>query len=320
MTTLRLSGSSPNAAGILTGSLSKFTSGEWVTQLSGFGTSLLPLGGGVRLGVSAGIDANRIEGVSWNGQTSVGVLGVLGSRATLVTAGASVGAAMTVYDTTVNTTVLNARVQQGVGRGVALSGGISTVSSDTIDYADLTVEMTYSGEKLRASVGLGTRAGDLEDDPWGHAHIEYELMPRLSYEVTLGRYPQSLVGFTDGLYLTSGVRVRITRSSRYERASVLPVEIEVLDSNRARITLKYSGDAESLEIVGAWNGWLPVRLEQTGDELWTTVLSLEPGIYQYAIVVNGTVWTVPDGVPAEPDDFGGKVATLVVSADERTRR
>jgi hypothetical protein len=314
MTTLRLSGSSPNAAGILTGSLSKFASGEWVTQLSGFGTALLPVGGGVRLGASAGVEANRIEGVSWNGQTSGGLLGVLSSRATLVTVGASVGAAMTVYDTTVTTTVLNCRVQQSIGREVALSGGISTVSADTVRYADITAELTYSGVKLRASVGLGVRAGDLDDDPWGHAHIEYAFMPRLTYEVTLGRYPQSLVGFTDGLYLTSGIRVRVASRSRSINTSVRPVEIVPLDNDRVRITLRYAGAAESLEIAGAWNGWLPVRLEQEGDGQWSATLFLEPGIYQYAIVVNGSEWTVPDGVPAEPDDFGGEVATLVVQS------
>ena len=82
-----------------------------------------------------------------------------------------------------------------------------------------------------------------------------------------------------------------------------------------RLTIKYSGKAETIELAGVWNGWLPVAMERVEDGTWSTVLTLEPGIYQYAIVVDGSTWTVPDGVPSEPDDFGGEVATLVVAGD-----
>ena len=83
-------------------------------------------------------------------------------------------------------------------------------------------------------------------------------------------------------------------------------------SIRVRILLKYGGDARSLELAGVWNGWSPVRLEKEANGYWSAELYLEPGIYQYAIVVDGDTWTVPDGVTSEPDDFGGVVATLVV--------
>ena len=53
---------------------------------------------------------------------------------------------------------------------------------------------------------------------------------------------------------------------------------------------------------------------------WSVVLDLEPEIYQYAIVVNGNVWTAPDGVTGEPDDFGGVVATLVIQGGGAERR
>jgi hypothetical protein len=317
MTTLRLSGFSPNAAGTVTGSLSKFSSGEWVTQTSAFGTALLPMGGGVSLGVSAGADANRIQGGSWNGQTSGGLLGVLNSHRTLVTAGASLGAARTVYDATINTRVFSGRVQQRIGQWSAFSGGVTAVSTDTVRYADITLELNLSGAMLRASVAAGMRTGDLGDDPWGQGHLEYDFLPRLTYELTLGRYPQSLVGFTDGLYLTTGIRLRLAGSSRTPTAPKRPVEVAVSDGNRVRITLKYSGEAEILEIAGVWNGWLPVSLARESNNRWSAELNLEPGIYKYAIVVNGGEWTVPDGVPSEPDDFGGEVATLVVQADGR---
>jgi hypothetical protein len=114
------------------------------------------------------------------------------------------------------------------------------------------------------------------------------------------------------LYVTSGIRVRVPGRAPTRGAVESPVEANRIGQNRFRITLKYSGDAETLEIAGEWNGWSPVRLEKGANDRWSAELALGPGIYKYAIVVNGDVWTVPDGVASEPDDFGGEVATLVV--------
>lgn len=312
LTSLRLTGSTRNSAGTLMGSLSRFSSGEWVTQVSAFGTVLIPVGSGLSLGASAGGTANHLQGGSWNGQALGGVLGVLSAHRTLATAGVSIGTATTVYDSTIRVNVLSVGLQQLLGQGTALSGGMVAVSTDTILYADVSLELTYSGANIRASMAGGVRTGDLGDDPWGQGRLEYDFLSRLTYELILGRYPQSLIGFTDGLYLTSGIRVRLAGRSRSSSGPHNPVQISVLDDNRIRITLKYSGDASSLEIAGAWNGWSPVRLEKEANGYWSTELFLEPGIYQYAIVVDGSTWTVPDGVPSEPDDFGGVAATLVV--------
>ncbi len=312
LTTLQLSGSTNHSAGTVTGSLSKFSSGEWITQLSGFGAAVAPLGSGVSLGVSAAGDANRIQGGTWNGQASAGLLGVLSVNRTLVTVGASIGTARTVYDSTLAMNVLSARVGHTVGNGAVLSGGVVALRSDTVEYADASVEFGYTSGKTRVSVSAGVRAGDLADDPWGQAHVEYDLLPQLTYELTLGRYPQSLVGFTDGLFVTTGIRVRLPGRSAHRGSAERPVDMNRIDENRFRVTLAYSGDAETLEIVGEWNGWLPLSLEREANSRWSAELVLEPGIYQYAIVVNGDIWTVPDGVVGEADDFGGEMATLVV--------
>ena len=66
--------------------------------------------------------------------------------------------------------------------------------------------------------------------------------------------------------------------------------------------------------------WLPVALERGANDRWSAELALGLGIYKYAIVVDGDVWTVPDGVPSEPDDFGGEVATLVITVGRAERR
>jgi hypothetical protein len=225
--------------------------------------------------------------------------------------------ARTVYDSTVDLNVLSVRVGRTVGSGITLSGGLVGVRSDTVRYADVSLELSYTRSKVRASASGGIRSGDLVDDPWGQAHFEYDVLPNLTYELTMGRYPQSLVGFTDGLYATTGIRVRMPGRAPQLGAAELPVEVVRLDDTRVRVTIMYSGDAEILEITGAWNGWVPLAMVREANNRWSAELSLQPGIYQYAIVVNGDLWTVPEGVPSEPDDFGGEMATLVVQEGRR---
>jgi len=314
LSSLQFSAANTNVAGTISGSLSRFSSGEWVTQLSGFGAAVVPVSGGFSLGLSAGGDGNRIQGGLWNGEASGGILGVLNGGRTMLTAGASLGTVTTINDSTFSTQILRARMQRRLNTEASMSGGLMAIFSDTVRYTDATLEFTYRGSGVRASVAGGYRFGDFEDDPWGQGHVECSMLPHLTFELTMGRYPQNMVGFTDGLYVTVGTRIGIAGGLRYSSELVPPVEITPLDGNRVRLAIRHSADAQTIEIVGGWNGWLPVPLEREGSHVWSAVLSLDPGIYKYAIVLDGGEWTVPDGVTAEPDDFGGVVATLVVKA------
>lgn len=312
LTTLRLSGATSNVVGSFSGSVSKFTGGQWVTQLSGFGAAVTPVASGVSVGVMASGDGNRVQGGTWNGEASGGLLSVLSQGRSMVTLGLSMGAVRTIYDSTIDTRMLSARFQQRLNRRTSISAGFVSTRTDSVRHTDATVELSYSDTRLRASAAAGVRAGDLEDDPWGQGHVEFHAFPRLTLELTLGRYPQNLVGFTDGLYVAVGTRISIAGDHHRSRVPERPVEIEPVGEERIRLTIRYSGDAQSVEIVGDWNGWLPLSLEREFGNRWSVDLNLEPGIYTYSIVVNGSEWTVPDGVPGEPDDFGGVVATLVV--------
>ena len=273
------------------------------------------MSGGVRLGLSAAGDANRIEGGTWNGQLSGGALGVLSMRRTLFSIGVSAGTATSVTDATVNTVSASSRLQHNLGQRVTISGGVVAAGADTIRYADVSMELAIVGAGFRASFGGGIRAGDLADDPWAHGHLEHDLTSRVTYELNVGRYPRDIVGFTDGLYLATGLRLRLSSDTRGPTAPDRSFIVEQLGDNLVRVELTYSENVATLEIVGAWNGWLPLPLQKQAGGKWSIELPLAPGIYQYAIMANGSVWTVPDGVPSEPDDFGGEVATLVVRGD-----
>lgn len=71
----------------------------------------------------------------------------------------------------------------------------------------------------------------------------------------------------------------------------------------------YSQKARKVAIAGDFNGWSPVAdqlFDREGNGLWSIVLPLPPGRYEYKYVVDGDRW-IPD--PANPDrerdGFGG---------------
>ena len=78
-----------------------------------------------------------------------------------------------------------------------------------------------------------------------------------------------------------------------------------------RVTVALAG-ARSAAIAGDWNDWSPAPMSRTRTGRWTTVIQVPPGVHHYAILVDGTRWTVPRGAPLASDGFGGKAALLII--------
>jgi hypothetical protein len=308
----RLGSSSPNAAIALNGGLSKFAGGEWVIQLSTYATALTTLTDGLRLGVAGGGGANRTEGSIWAGEASAGPIVALASGGLLATAGVALGSVRSINDSSFGSSTANARLRHLFRGGISISAGVTGVTADTTRYADLTADIAYESTSFSASLLVGFRSGDLADDPWAQLHLEYAVWPFATIEAGVGRYPRDLVGFTDGLFAVMGARFGLTPAARRHTAIVPPVDQEKLPDGRVRLSFQITQPAEQIEIAGDWNGWEPTRLSRDGSQTWRVELTLAPGIHRYALVVDGATWTVPEGVPTEPDDFGGKVALLVV--------
>jgi hypothetical protein len=80
-------------------------------------------------------------------------------------------------------------------------------------------------------------------------------------------------------------------------------------------------DAESVHLVGTFSSWNPdtYQLRQIGGtNIWEIVVPLEPGIYEYAYVVDGGRWVAPPRAALTVDDgFGNRNGVLVVEEDDR---
>ena len=74
-------------------------------------------------------------------------------------------------------------------------------------------------------------------------------------------------------------------------------------------------DAQSVTIVGDFNGWDPSRtpLERRDGGVWSTTIALSPGRYHYMFLVDGRQW-VADPLAAETslDGFGAQNSVLNV--------
>jgi 1,4-alpha-glucan branching enzyme len=77
--------------------------------------------------------------------------------------------------------------------------------------------------------------------------------------------------------------------------------------------------ANDVRIAGDFNGWVPDKgvrslIESEGQtRVWTKILRLAPGTYQYRYVVDGEWRADPENPEAISSAVGGRNSVLVVS-------
>jgi chromosome partitioning protein len=94
---------------------------------------------------------------------------------------------------------------------------------------------------------------------------------------------------------------------------------EVEQANREIVIRFRNRDAADVRLAGDFNGWIPDKDVQSTVEsegstrVWTKVLSLPPGTYEYRYVVDGEWREDPENPLAVPGPVGGRNSILVVS-------
>ena len=73
-------------------------------------------------------------------------------------------------------------------------------------------------------------------------------------------------------------------------------------------------EAKDVRVTGDFNQWVKegIALSHRGDGQWRTVISLEPGEYQYRLVVDGEWKDHSEATRRVPNSFGTENCVLTV--------
>jgi hypothetical protein len=79
------------------------------------------------------------------------------------------------------------------------------------------------------------------------------------------------------------------------------------------VTFEYRDpQATSVDVLGAFNAWVPLTLERVGAGVWKRDLLLPHGRYAYKLLVDGHLILDPGSTRTEADGFGGRNSILIV--------
>jgi hypothetical protein len=112
-------------------------------------------------------------------------------------------------------------------------------------------------------------------------------------------------------YVSLGLRIGNTRPRIVRPAGLVGPPLRY---DRMGDEVRFIVDAEdagSVEIIGTMTGWQPRALQRT--ELgWTITMPAESGGHQLQIRVDGGTWLAPAGLTTLTDEFGRRVAYIVL--------
>ena len=144
--------------------------------------------------------------------------------------------------------------------------------------------------------------------------VDYRLSSSWSINAVAGNLlPDPYQGFPSTAVLFAGARLQLPLH-RASRPAVIRGNGFAVTRGGDGVTLEFERrGAQSVAIAGDWNSWLPTPLDSPRPDRWAVHLPLAPGVYHFTLLVDGSAWTIPSGVPSVPDGLGGRVAVLVVN-------
>lgn len=293
------------------GSLFTPARGSWRGEFHG-GGSFSTFGSGAGSAQAlAGARAHFTRGAAgvWLGATAGNVKDPIGWRST--TAGEIGG-----------WTQLGLTVAQLVVMPVRIAGDVR--------HTDVEATARFANDRADVLAAAGMRTGiagyDESPDPWASVNVTAWMRPTIGITAGLGSYPSDPgQDLPAARYVTLGVRIApgsARRPATVLSADVLsaspstaPPALTVVEGSSGRRTIRFRSAyaARSVEIMGDFTDWTPVRMDPTQSPGgWTISLPIGSGVHQVNVRLDGGEWTVPAGLTTVKDEFGGSVGILLV--------
>jgi chromosome partitioning protein len=148
-----------------------------------------------------------------------------------------------------------------------------------------------------------------------------KLAEAASHGLPIAAYCHRCAGFEDYEALAAEVLAMETARQTGETLTVGADAAEIVRAPSAPtvtpdgvlFTLEAPG-AHRVQLVGDFNGWAPDGNEMTPTgTVWTSLLKLQPGRYQYRYVIDGDWRSDPLNMEVEPSPYGGYNSVFVVA-------
>ena len=111
---------------------------------------------------------------------------------------------------------------------------------------------------------------------------------------------------------TVGVGAATDRTASAPGTGALDFRLLEVGEDGRRTLRVHAPGATSVEVAGDFTDWRPQSLVRAGGGWWVTTIAIAPGTHELNLRVDGSGWTVPPGLTALEDEFGGVVGVLTV--------
>ena len=183
---------------------------------------------------------------------------------------------------------------------------------------DLTVRILttlYDGRTRFARATLATIRESFKD-------MCYDTVIRLNVKLReaagRGRPIATFARSANGAVDHAALAVEVEASSPVQPEATL-TDSPILQASREIVVRFRDAKADDVRIAGDFNGWVPDKgvrslIESEGEtRVWTKILRLSPGTYQYRYVVDGEWRADPENPEVTTNPAGGRNSVLVVS-------
>lgn len=216
-----------------------------------------------------------------------------------------------------------------LGSAVAQVTAMPVRIAEDLKYTDTEGSVRFGSARfdIGATGGFRSKLTGYEESPdsWASVFLTAWLRPSIGITAAAGNYPADIgQDLPSARYVSLGLRVapkRIIPIIPPLPSEIFPAagrtgqrEITVSQASNGNRTIRLRApSARSVEIMGDFNDWVPVQLAQAQPAgTWAITLPVGSGVHQVNVRIDGGPWTVPSGITAIRDEFGGSVGILVV--------